>query len=153
MTVVCEGVTLHFFCCCQISSSFVANKLLLLFSFVFAWFCEAKSAFLLQVSSSDLQASLLLSAICEMASTVLTFEWQPIFLRAQIPICSPHFGNEKMRFRFCATSIGMSRAKFWLQISPSSTVNKIIASIEYRTSKVKEFSGEFTRLKKIGNTE
>ena len=88
-----------------------------------------------------------------MASTVLTFKWQPIFSKAQTPICSPDFGNEKVKFGFFARPLGTFQAKFWFQVCPSSTVNEIVANIEYRTSKVKEFNGEFTSLKKIGNTE
>ncbi len=96
-----------------------------------------------------------------MASTVLTFEWQPMFLKANRPfrnaagsLCSPQFGNEKMRFCFYALKLNESLAKIWCAISLSSTVNEIVANIEYRTSKVKEFSGEFTKCFKIfGNTE
>ncbi len=148
----------HFSFCCQISTSSVA----LFISFIiFAWFCESKFAFLLQESSSDIQASLLLSAICEMASTVLTSTWKAKFPRSHkkntdqlnfYKLKSPTFGNEKVKFRLDAESDGPnSGAQFFLYFDFNSTKNEIVANIEYRTSRVKEFDGEFKSLKKIGN--
>ena len=148
-----------FFFCCQISSSSVA--FLFINFIIFAWFCKAKSAFLFQESSSDLQVSLLLFAICEMASTVVSFTWKVKFPRSHDKnrdqlnfylLKSPIFGNEKVKFRLDARSgVPNSGAKFFLCLDYKSTINEIVANIEYRTSKVKEFNNEFMSLKKIGN--